>query len=138
MPDSLTDPDPQVRIAAVEAVGQRASHEKTPDYSADLPILHEMLRTDPDRDVRRSTAYALGAIGKAESVPVLVEAYTTADQGLRLVIVKSLGKIGVLVPLLDELAAFGSTLCLRTAAQRAVDRIEAAQPEPPALPDLYD
>src|SRR5689334_5053580 len=91
----LNDPDPDQRLAAADALGQvGASNEDTRGLiKHGIPALSAALH-NPDRDVRLAAAYALGAIGDSSAIPALVEAYHRADEdnGLRLVIVKALGK----------------------------------------------
>lgn len=127
---NLDDPDSAVRAAALDAIGQwDATHDGADTRAAVAPV-GEVLRHDPDRDVRWAAAYALGALGYAEGAPALLdalgEADATGDGGLRLVIVKALGKTGSAeaLPVLEALA-HGESPCLRAAAQRALARLAA-------------
>lgn len=127
----LHHPDPEVRIAAADALGQYPS--LLPDYDPTaiirargaIPVLAEVLHTDPTRDVRKAAAYALGGLGDPAAVHTLSAALTTyaKDTGLRLVIVKALGKLGVeAVPALQPLLDDTESLCIQTATQRALER----------------
>ncbi|HLV44579.1 MAG TPA: HEAT repeat domain-containing protein [Aggregatilineales bacterium] len=125
---NLDHPDATVRVAALDAIGQwDATHDGTDTRAAVAPV-GEVLRRDPDADARWAAAYALGALGYAEGAPALLaaldEAESGGDGGLRLVIVKALGKTGSAeaLPALEALAHSDSP-CLRAAAQRALARL---------------
>jgi|GEM_PF-1075766 len=129
--DQLTYPDPETRIAAADALGQfAASNEDTRgliEYG--VPALANSLH-DPDRDVRWAAAYALGALGDGSTIPPLENAYRAAgdDTGLRLVIVKALGKTHHrdALPTLIDIQHTADSRCLKVAASKAVARIDMA------------
>ncbi len=126
--DSLDDPAPAARAAAAEAIGQwEAANPPAEGIEHALPLLAAALREDPAREVRWSAAYALGALGRPLAVPALVDACQQADgdSGLRLVIVKALGKIGDAraAPLLLDIHHTATSACLRAASARALARL---------------
>src|SRR5688572_16464548 len=93
---AMADADPDARLEAVSALGQfSAYHDDIRGLETQgIPALIAILRADLERDLRLAAAYALGAIGMPGAVAALWDVYqTTDDQGLRLVIVKGLGKI---------------------------------------------
>jgi putative membrane-bound dehydrogenase-like protein len=68
---ALTDPNSEVRLAAVNAIGLAK------DRSAPLDQLHRLL-TEDDASVRRAVASALGQIGDTKSNGPLIQAANTA------------------------------------------------------------
>jgi HEAT repeat protein len=126
---NLTDPDPAIRAAALDAIGQWGA-----ENADDLPFqaLAQVVFTlaDPDRDVRWAAAYAVGAIGEPSVTPVLLAsldaAYADGDTGLTLVIVKALGKLASpdALSTLRELAESAATECVRVAARRSIARVD--------------
>lgn len=126
--NNLHAPDPETRVAAADAIGQYEAMHDDPDGLVKSAIPHLVaLLHDPNRDVRWSAAYALGAIGDAAAIPALTDVYRRADgdRGLQLVIVKSLGKINdaTVVQLLHEIMKTAKTDYLRTAATHTLRRI---------------
>jgi HEAT repeat protein len=82
----LSDPQPEVREAAAEALGRTGAFESVPALIA--------LLNDSERRVRWAAAGALGQIGSADAVPALVQALEEKDAGLREVAAQALGEIG--------------------------------------------
>ncbi len=71
------DESPEVREAAVTALGEIASPES-------VPLLTTMaMDTDQDKLVREAAVAALGAIGDKRAVPVLLELITSAPPQIR-------------------------------------------------------
>lgn len=131
--NQLNEADSARRIAACDALGQfAASHSDTHGLlEHGIPAIVSLLCSDPIREVRWAAAYALGALGDASAIPALEAAYHRAadDAGLRLVIVKALGKTehqdaaARLAAILHE----SQSRCLTAAAAKALQRINAAQ-----------
>ena len=61
---SLSDPEPAVRLASIEAV-------KVMKEAEALPILHERFAKETDDEVRKQIALALGSLKDKESLPML-------------------------------------------------------------------
>jgi HEAT repeat protein len=132
--EALTAPDTEARIEAASALGQfGAENEDTTGLiEMGVPALSAALLADSVREVRWAAAYALGALADASAIPALWEAYRAAarDPGLRLIIVKALGKIGhpsTIPPLMAEMQGAESR-CIRAAAAKALSRIGPDQP----------
>src|SRR5574341_528255 len=129
--DQLHDPDVEARIRAAAALGQfGASNEDTTGLETHgMAALIEALK-DPERDVRWEAAYALGALGEPRAVSALIDAYEryADDSGLRLVIVKGLGKIAdpEALPHLLGVLRHAPSLCLQTASAKALERVGTA------------
>lgn len=128
----LLSPDPDVRTAAAEGLGQYAAfHEDTSMLPTAVPHLVEVLHNDPVRRVRLAAAYSLGVIGGARAVPELIGVLNASgdDRGMQLVIAKSLGKTGdpLAVPALVEVLRSGKSRCLSVAAAKALERIGAPE-----------
>ena len=72
----LSDPDPEMRIAAAEVIARIG-----PEAEGAVPALTALL-ADEDEDVRRAAARALGEIGPAaaSAVPALLESLQGAHQ----------------------------------------------------------
>lgn len=126
--DQLHDSDAETRVRAAAALGQfGASSEDTTGLNTHGVAALIRALDDPDRQVRWEAAYALGALGEASALPALLAAYDrlSEDGGLRLVIVKGLGKIGHpdAAPHLRAVRRHAPSVCLRTAAARALERI---------------
>ncbi len=64
--------DAKVRAAAIAAVAR-------PGNSLLLPILNEHLRNDPDLEVRKASARALGRVADPRAIPLLEQALSSAD-----------------------------------------------------------
>lgn len=125
----ITHPDSNVRIAALDAIGQWDATHDTDGLSASAVPHVVTALSDAERDVRWAAAYALGALGYADGIPALLDGLEAAngDDGLRLVIVKALGKIGSLeaAATLESLARARESRCLRAAASRSLARLGA-------------
>jgi HEAT repeat protein len=126
---NLTHPNPSVRVAALDAIGQwGAEHDDDLPFEALARVVFTL--ADPDRDVRWAAAYAVGAIGEPSATPVLLAsldaAYADGDTGLTLVIVKALSKLASpdALTTLRDLATAAPTECVRTAAKRAIARVD--------------
>jgi HEAT repeat protein len=135
--DQLDENEPAARVAACNALGQfGATNADTRGLlEHGIPAIERILRDDPIREVRWAAAYALGALGDAEAIPALEAAYQQAadDTGLRLVIVKALGKTGhsdAVVGLRDKMRE-GESRCIRAAAAKALERIAAYEAQRP-------
>ena len=85
--DALNDPDTGVRSAAAEALGVIKSARA-------LPSLIRTLRTDPEIEVRIASARALGVIQDTYAIPPLVEQFYHPDAGVRAAAASALGTIG--------------------------------------------
>jgi HEAT repeat protein len=124
----LQSADPDSRIAAANGLGQYgAFHEDVSGLAAAVPPLIGLL-DDHVHEVRIAAAYALGAIGRQEAVPNLVEALHRSGnaQEMQLVLSKALGKLHnpAAVPALRETARTSKSQCVRVAAQKALATIE--------------
>ncbi len=82
----LEDPDPDVRIESVRALGRIGSPTV-------VDVLTNLL-TDPTSSVRTDAARALGRIGDARAVPSLVEGLQSASEDLQDACIQALGAIG--------------------------------------------
>jgi HEAT repeat protein len=72
-PDLLTSANAEERREAVKALGHSS------DRRAAIEKLAPILRSDPDEQVRREAALALGALGPPETTSLLVEAAQSLD-----------------------------------------------------------
>ncbi len=128
----LDSPDPTTRAAAADALGQfSAAHGDLADlHEYGIPALIACL-DDNQREVRWAAAYALGVLGDPSVIPPLTALYdrSSDDNGLRLVIVKALGKTQqpTAVPILITTLRATDSRCIRTASARSLKRI--ATPE---------
>ena len=86
--DALKDNNPDVRWAAIRALG------KLGDPSAVKPIIKAL--RDEDSGVRKTAAEALGKIGDARATVALIAAVDDEDWSVRQAAVESLGKVGQL------------------------------------------
>ncbi len=84
---ALADPDPAVREAAAEALGELG------DARA-LEPLAELLAADPEPEVRAAAAEALGELGAREAVPRLGQRLVDADESVRESVVDALAQLG--------------------------------------------
>jgi HEAT repeat protein len=123
----LNDPEPRVREAVAQAIGQMG-----PDA---LPTLAEML-THPDKYVRRQAVWALGRLGPLARplLPNLCESLKDPDPRTATGAAQTLGHMGAdaadAVPALAE-AMRGTNIVLCRLAAKALSQIG-----PPALPTL--
>jgi len=128
----LCDSDPTTRAAAADALGQfSAEHGDLSDlHERGIPALIAAL-SDDHREVRWAAAYALGVLGDPAVIAPLTALYdrSSDDNGLRLVIVKALGKTQqpTAVPSLIATLHATDSICIRTASARSLKRI--ASPE---------
>lgn len=93
---ALSDPDPKIRAAAAEALGEM-------DHGDAMAPLGRALEQDRDADVRTAAAEAMGEQGDATSLVPLGKALVQdADSDVRAAAAEALGEIGGLeaVPLL--------------------------------------
>ncbi len=131
---ALSAPDEQARANAAIELAEFGAYDEpmTPAMTAQAVAALIPALSDPTREVRRAAAYALGALadpgGVAPLAAALEEAARSGDGGLRLVIVKALGKIGspAGIPALRRTLDHESTACIRAAADRALARIGPA------------
>ncbi len=72
----LDDPDVMVRLDAVNEV----AHARV---SAEMPKLEKLLKTDPEKSIRRAAALAISRIGGPRAVELLVEEATNEDSEIR-------------------------------------------------------
>ena len=84
--DALQDRNPDVRWAAIRALG------KLGDPTAIKPVTKAL--RDKDSGVRKTAAEALGKIGDARATAALITAVGDEDWSVRQAAVESLGKIG--------------------------------------------
>ena len=91
-----------------------------------VPALIASLNDDV-REVRWAAAYALGVLGDPSVIAPLTMLYdrSSDDNGLRLVIVKALGKTKqpMAVPTLIPILHSADSRCIRTASARSLKRI---------------
>lgn len=123
---ALEDSAEEVRLAAAQALGERAD-------TAAINALLEALRRDSSREVRRMAAWALGEIEDARAVSGLVAALREErDREVRLAIVRALGDIESA----DAVPGLGSALRATTdgemqrAIVQALGEIESADAVP--------
>ena len=83
----LNDPDPAIRAAVAEALGESY------DISAVQPLGH-LLLNDVDPDVREAAAEMLGEIGHPQALFMLREALNDPDGDIRERVVQAIGDIG--------------------------------------------
>ncbi len=131
---NLNSPDPEVRVAAIDLIGQYgALYDDEGQSSSAVPQVSRALLTDESRAVRWSAAYALGAIGETAGLASLIEALGRAeadgDIGLQIVILKALGKIGgsEAVVALESMLGRAKIACLQVSTQRALKWIRTAE-----------
>jgi len=89
LPVFLLDTNPNVRKRAALAMGRIGNAEA-------LPALFEVLKTDPDNEVRQSIVFAIGEIESPEGTAALIDIVqdTSAPAEVRARAVEALGKIG--------------------------------------------
>ena len=124
--EALRSPDREARLWGVDMVSQLIYDH--PRIDRTLEAILAMSRA-PDRLIQMSAAHALGVFrGNAGAGRGLVAMLEEAgeDRGLRLVIIKAMGakKDPLTLPALRPLLR-DSTHCIRVAATRAVEAIEA-------------
>jgi HEAT repeat protein len=83
----LQDRDPQVRRAAVAALGEIADQQS-------VRPLGELLKKDPDAGVRIEAAFRLGKFGGKAAEPVLSAALKDADENVRRLAKAALDELG--------------------------------------------
>jgi HEAT repeat protein len=113
----IADADKNVRVAAVEILGERKDTEA-------VPALLRCLK-DEYWGVRCAAAAALGLIGERTSVPLLIEALNDPDPDMRVASAEALGLIGdveSIEPLV--LAQLDPEARVRQAALRCVLRVD--------------
>lgn len=72
----LDDPDMNVRLEAVSEIGQAR-------VSAEMDKLEELLKTDPEKEIRRAAARAISRIGGPRAVKLLAEEATNEKSEIR-------------------------------------------------------
>ncbi|MHA1730904.1 MAG: HEAT repeat domain-containing protein [Promethearchaeota archaeon] len=116
------DPDPDVRVAAIESIGRLALAEGSREAL-------EGLRDYENVDVRFTAAQALGSIGDPSTTRGLVEALSDPDGRVRKYAAESIGKIGAAardaVPSLVR-AYEGGSLDLKETVVRALGQVGGA------------
>jgi HEAT repeat protein len=113
----IKDPDKNVRVVAVEILGQLRDTEAVPVLSACLQ--------DEHWEVRCATAAALALLGERSSMPLLIEALADRDPDMRVAAAEALGMIGdveAIEPLI--LAQLDPETRVRQAALKAVVRVD--------------
>lgn len=84
----LTDPEPAVRLAAIEAV-------RTTDDRESLAALADRFAAEPDAEVRATLARTLGAMKHAPALPALVAALRgDAPEAVREAVIEAVEAIG--------------------------------------------
>ena len=117
--------DPSVRAYAALGLGRARD-------GASRDALERLVREDRSIHVQAAAAWALGQLGDARSVPVLVAALRSRDGLVALAAASALGRIGD--PAAREALAqalFDDEAAQRDAAARALRRVSAAPPQPP-------
>ncbi len=132
--EALRDEVPEVRAAAVEALGEQRD-------TATVSALMEVLRRDADPAVRRSAAWALGQIEDPRAIPALADALRgDADAEVRRNAAWALGEIedkrGT-APLVEALRR-GGDAALRKTIVEALGMIEDPASVPGLTPMLRD
>ena len=84
---ALADPHTGVRSAAADALGALTSVRA-------VPSLIQALRADPEKEVRIAAARALGAIKDTYAIPPLVEHFYDLDAEVQIAAAAALGHIG--------------------------------------------
>ncbi len=88
---ALRDSDARVRVAAMNSLGELITEGAD---STEIAALSRALRTDPEPQVRRMAAWALGEIEDARGIPALSDALRTdQDTGVRKMAAWALGEI---------------------------------------------
>ena len=106
----LRSPDPELRRAAVCALGQRGSPRT-------VPRLIEALR-DPELQVRCEAARALGAIGDPRAAAALVEGLGDPDPEYRQAVAEALVQMGkAAIPLVARVLGYSNPLAREAAAR---------------------
>lgn len=89
--EALEDPDPEVRIGAVYALGRMG-------VAGAFDAIWGLLTVDPDDEVRTAAAFAMGDLipaGEQRAVPALVQVWSQAhDPEMAVVIVRALAESG--------------------------------------------
>ncbi|AKT52377.1 HEAT repeat domain-containing protein [Arsenicicoccus sp. oral taxon 190] len=113
---SLRDPDPGVRAVAALVVAERTS-------VAARPTVRELLLTERDPQVQVALCRALGRLGDAGDVPMLVDAATSGGPQRRGAAVAALGELDApaSVPVLRDLLADPDRRLAARAAQALAD-----------------
>ena len=121
----LDDVSPEVRLSAIEALGQEGDPRA-------IAALSNALRTDKDASVRRSAAWALGQIEHVGGVPALSDAVKSdSDMEVRRTSAWALGQIEAesgVAPLVAVLRDADAEL--RSTAVWALGEIESASAVP--------
>ena len=100
--DYLTDPDDQVRMAAVMAVEEPEQRVKDPQVEKLLSEKMGQLVQDPVERVRYSALMVLGQVGSPESYQLLAEALTDTSPDVRATAVNALAQVGKsIIPLVQ-------------------------------------
>ena len=113
----IADPDKNVRVAAVECLGQLK------DTGA-VPVLSNCLQ-DVHWEVRCAAAASLAILGERSTMPLLVEAHKDHDPDMRMAAAEALGLVGdveAIEPLI--LAQLDSETRVRQAALKALVRVD--------------
>jgi HEAT repeat protein len=114
---AVQDWDKNVRVAAVEALGQLRDSEAVPIIAACLQ--------DESWSVRCAAAIALGQMGERSSIPLLVQSLKDSDADVRVAVSEALGAIGdveAIEPLV--MAQLDPETSVRQAALKAAVRVD--------------
>lgn len=114
---ALADPDKNVRLAVVEAMGELRDTEA-------VPILSDCLH-DAHWEVRCAAAAALALLGERSTMPLLVESLGDPDADMRVAAADALGMVGdveAIEPLI--LAQLDPETRVRQAALKALVRVD--------------
>ena len=114
--------EPRIQYAAISALttlGHRRGREKV------VPPLIEILKTDPDSNVRGRAANALGRFGDKSAVPALLEALKDSDRFVGSYAAHSLGALAGedAIPSLEAYEKSAEKESHKNAARRAIKRI---------------
>ncbi|KPK65796.1 MAG: hypothetical protein AMK73_01905 [Planctomycetes bacterium SM23_32] len=115
---ALADEDPAVLTTAIDGVRGGADQ-------AVLDRLGELLGSSPHPKVREAAANALGKVGSAASVPVLVKALDDTEENVRWFAVEGLRKLGATqaVPVISEMLRRDPSARVREIAASALGEL---------------
>jgi HEAT repeat protein len=114
---AVSDPDKNVRIAAVEVLGEMRNSEA-------VPCLSNCLR-DQHWEVRCAAAAALALLGERSTIPLLVQGLRDVDPDMRVAAAEALAKVADAESIEPLIAAYlDPETNVRQAALRALVRVD--------------